>query len=242
MSFTVSNQELRKALSAVSAHAYAKEELPALSTIVFDTTPGGEVMVTASNGFTTGIAVLQPVKWDGDEGQFAITLRDVPALFKVFPDDAQDIQFDYRPDERSPLEADPEKVTRRGQLIIMDVSGIFDGKKLSLRPANLWERDVTKLWHEVAVRFRAIRTVPRRTPVNSKHLVLFKAAAAAYKEPLIVEMGDARGNLIVRCGESFVGYLVATDLEPETEAHYDTIREEWKRRLPMRLNEVKDGS
>ncbi|GAA3405007.1 hypothetical protein [Pseudarthrobacter polychromogenes] len=250
MSFTVNGEYLAKALQAVAAHAYKSDDVPHLSTLLFNVNESEELLITASNGSTTGVAFVDLWDSDGTLDAFAISLKDVGAILKVFPGkvagvDEVSIRFETEAatDFSNIISRDDEaaRAVRASKIRITDVSGMIPGKSLTLKQAWIGDRDVEQLWHHIAVRTRRLGTVPRRTAVSSQNVALFKTAAAVYKEPLIFEMGDSTGTLIVRCGEHFIGLLTPTHLDDDVTALYDKFRSEWKDRLPARLAAVQDA-
>ena len=246
MSFTVNGEYLIKALTAVSAHAYKNNDVPSMSTLLFNVNESDELLITASNGSTTGVAFVSLWDSDGTLDAFAVSLADVSAILKVFPTVKEEMSIRFElgaaADMSNVFRRDDDTVNLRASKIrITDVSGMIEGKSLTIKQAWISDRDVEQLWHHIAIRTRRLNTVPRRTAVSSGNVALFKAAATAYKEPLVFEMGDAHGTLIVRCGEHFIGLLTHTHLDEDVTALYDKFRTEWKERLPARLAAVKDA-
>lgn len=231
--FKVEAAAFTKAVVAAGAHTSKDPDLPDLSLLMFSVTANDELLLTASNGFTIGVAFAPVLESDGELHEFALHIADANLVAKVAASTAnEELTFELQR---------PAPNGKHPRLRVAEDGGLFPGKQVTVLARKDHGRNVLQLWHAIATRQRALKSIPRRTAMNPENIKKFNAAVSAYKEPLIYEFGDPQGTFLIRVGRHFIGMITPTDVAEAAE-QYDGFRQEWKDRLPMPLRSVETGS
>lgn len=226
----VGTADLRQALTAVRPHASTDKDDPEISRIRL--TIGGEnIVVTATDRFTAGLAIASTWDHDGEPGEIVEVLADdaakILAIFKSGKEAGDD-----SPQYLLRLDIDDEHVT------VTDCSGMIDGRRF--RMPRLATEDSLNVVPVLIDRAHGGRTVllddVENMTVSGDHLGRFKIAATTYKEALSLETraGSAKGSVcvLIRCGESFLGLMMPRRLLGEDRDRARDWADGWTARLP----------
>lgn len=221
--FTVYTADLRQALSSVLVHAHPKPDAPSMHRVRLELGPEN-VEVSATDSVTAALAIvsvvafdrelLEPIDLDPTDARLLL------ALFKAGQEQADDPQFMLH------VEASTT------HLRFTDVSGLFDGRSVTLlRLAH--DENMPVLRRLFSSLLRRDPGAPAALAANGSSLALFKAATAAYKQPLQLECSTTkRAAVLLSCGESFLGALMPLAQDDEQLAEAVEWRRAWERRLP----------
>lgn len=221
--FTVATHDLRAGLKAVLPH-HDPGDFPPLHRIHVEV-DDVNVTLSATNRYTAGIALVSVEDPSGDQHTFDLSPKDVRDVLSQFHGKPGKDEDD--PGELLRIDLDSKHVR------FTDCSGLFDGKALRLlRYAD--ETNFPKVGKLVAgMLARPVTTeAAKRLSVQGRYVALFKAAAEAYGESLVLEPTGANGSLVVSCGESFIGALMPVRHDEVGTAKLDEWRAAWVRRLP----------
>jgi len=221
----VGTADLRRALQAAGPHA---------STDTDDTTchrvrlAVGEhnITVSATNRYSAALALVSIEEHDGEVIDIDLSSQDVKEILALF---------------KSTKAGTDEEIgdvlqlrTTDEHFRVTDVSGLFPGKSLSL-PRLAVDGQFPDV---AAIAFKALTRPPtlsleiaERLTTAGTLLALFKSAAAAYNEPLALEMTGPGSVLVVSCGESFLGLLKAMKPNDDQLAEMTRWRDAWLTRL-----------
>lgn len=222
--FTVATHDIRAALKSVLPH-HDPGDFPPLHRVHCELDKVN-LTLSATNRYTAGIALVSVEDPSGETLSFDLSPKDVRDVLSQFQGKPGKDEDD--PGEMLRIDLD-DKHAR-----FTDCSGLFDGKSLRLlRYPD--ETNFPKVGRLVAGMLARPVTAEaaKRLSVQGKYVALFKAAAAAYAEPLVIEPTGANGSLVVSCGESFIGALMPVRHDEVGTARLDEWRAAWVRRLPV---------
>lgn len=200
--------DLRRALTALTPHMDTKDELGVLNRIRGHATDQN-LFLMATDRYTAAMAVVSLWDKDGLTG----SIRDDAMEFS--PSDAKELLALFRP-PRSKDEpagdlmleavANDAKAERR----VVDVSGLFPGKALTLPGADINDQ-FPNLARIMSRRPAETRTVLSNLTFAGEHLQKFLAAAKTYGQPLTFQpVAEKSTTMLVACGESFRGMIAGT--------------------------------
>ncbi|MHA4848795.1 hypothetical protein L1080_004505 [Rhodococcus sp. MSC1_016] len=230
-SILVGTNDLRAGLISVLVHACVDPELPGLCRIRLDV--GKEnVTVTATDRFTAGLALVSVFSHLG----YDLEETDIPwvEIIDLSVDDAQKILSIFKAGKDKADE--PEFLLRiettDTHVTVTDSSGMIDGRALKLPrlAADDAFPDLTDLFAKV---HHGKPSLLEDMAVGGKLLARFKAAAACYREALLIEATTSSRSLTIRCGESFLGVLMPVHLDDEARDKQKAWRDAWTERLPL---------
>ena len=223
-SIEVGTADLRAALAAVRVHACTEKDLPDIHRIRLAIGPEN-VTVTATDRFTAGLAIVSV--WTGLGGEPSCTVDLLPSdagkILSIFPAGKESGD---EPEYRLRLDIGDEHV------IVTDCSGLIDGRALQVPRLPTSDGGLSSIPASIAGHHDSASTMLADMSVGGEMLARFKAAAAAYKQPLEVEAHAAGRALLIRCGESFLGLLMPRSDSEETRARAREWAAAWNRRLP----------
>lgn len=223
----VNTPDLRKALSAVIPHAGQ----PGPEQVRVTATPEN-VFVQATNGVTAGLSLVSVWEHEGLSGD--------PAEDSLFLSTsmAKELLQVFKPISKPESELDDQlsvELDDAGQITVTDVSGLFPGKSWSMPHTE--KRDLFPNLPALFARALEPAVVsPERIFAQGRMIRLFTSAAAAYGEPLVLEPTPSAKQLLISCGESFLGALAQARLEEGSEKlqEFQEHRAAW----PSRLDQV----
>lgn len=222
-STTVKTGDLYAALAAVTPHAGTEPDLPATYRVRL-VADGTNLVVTASNRYTAGMAIASIEDSDAEPGTTVDLLpneaTDVMRLFKAKLDD-EELQTTIRL-----AGSGAER-----HVGFVDSSGMLDGKEFVL-PAHSIADGMPDIPTLAAGTLRRKRTATTRLVATGKFVKLFSAAATAYGESLTLEPTSETTPMVLACGESFLGLLMPSRPSDEELAKLDGWRKDWLARLP----------
>lgn len=230
MIIDVNTLDFRKALQAVLPHASTDDNIPSICCVNFTATQDN-LHLTATNRYTLAHGIASVWESDGltgspDTDSFTLSpdvAKEILALFKSTGKQAEDEMG-----EALRITVDKENLT------FLDVAGLFPGKLLQI-PRSEGEPFPIKWANRFLGALAAEVVVPERIATTGKYLKLFSSAAAAYGEPLVIEPTGEVSQILISCGESFLGILMpvrATD-ESELATQLEVWRRGWLDRLPV---------
>ncbi len=226
MILTVNTLDVRQALQSVIPHAADVKDSPAHAVVHFTATDQN-LYLTACNMQTLGHSVASVWEADGlagdpDTDGFNLPVdvaRELLALFKSSGKKKED-----EIGEALRLTIKSKTIT------VLDVSGLFPGKELTIPREDGNEYPVT-FGRMLMSAVLAEPVMPKRLTASGRLVKLFATAAAAYGEPLVIEPTDDSRRILISCGESFLGILMPIRDE-EVAGNLNAWREGWMRRLP----------
>ncbi|MHA7275349.1 hypothetical protein ACX80O_02280 [Arthrobacter sp. Hz1] len=229
MILDVNTLDLRKALQAVIPHASTDTNVPSICCVNFTATDTN-LFVTATNRYTLGHAITSVWEVDGLTGDIN---KD---SFTLTPDVAKELLGLFKSGGKQPEDEMGEclRITvEEDSLTFLDVAGLFPGKLFQI-PHEQGEPFPVKWANRLISALTADVKVPDRIATTGKYLRLFSSAAAAYNEPLLIEPTGEVSQILIACGESFLGLLMPVRASDETElaAKLQEWRRGWYDRLP----------
>lgn len=233
MKFTVSSADLRTALLAVKAHTSTDKDDLIGRSLVLTVNAEGHLLVTASDGWTSGMARVQLVhdEWAGELGALTIDRDQAAQIAGMFTSKTAELEVTVTSTETPPERAG-DKPGVINTVTIRQLGQLFGGDQLRFS-TPFQKRDVAGLWHEVG---SALRRRPASIPVtlvSPKRLAAYRAAATAYDEALQISVASEGGSLLVQCGADFIGYCHAgLPFKDETVAKE---RNAWAIELPLKM-------
>ncbi|MFJ2318394.1 hypothetical protein ACIOTN_17030 [Glutamicibacter sp. NPDC087661] len=238
LQFTVDLHTFRSALASTKTHvSNDKDDLVGRS-IDCTIRPNRELLVTATNGLTVGVARV-PIEEESfyvELGQFSMTPETAGTIIDMFAPGKEDwnVQLEVIvtfTTEQQPGEEDITvstiKVRRLGQL--------FGGDQLTVTTPVQTNKDLTRIWASLGRAAQRNRAMLPPTRFDLKRITAFRAAQTTYGEPLTVcALTNGFGSLLVLCGHYFIGMLRAdrVELEDQDKDNYDGIKEHWAKELP----------
>lgn len=237
MKITIESGQLLAALAATVAHTTSGKDDDYLRTVdvqIID----DQLMLTASNGGTTGVARAALMDTTGELSRFALDRDDVATVRSLFSGTAKDLEVTVNVMTSTPISPDdkPEVIH---QVQIRELGALFGGREIRLSTPDQSRRDVEGIWHAIAAGLRKRAPALPRTSLEPKDFALFRAAASAYKEPLSVELADGFGSLIVQCGRDFIGFCNA---DARDNPALTSARDSWRNTLPLKMRMADTGS
>lgn len=237
MKITIESGELLAALAAVVAHATSGKDDDYMRTVdvqIID----DHLMVTASNGGTTGVARAALMETSGELSRFALDRDDVATIRSLFAGTVRDLELTVttQSSASSLPGGDPDVVH---QVQIRELGSLFGGREIRLSTPDQSKRDIEAVWHAIAAGLRKRAPALPRTSLEAKDFALFRAASAAYKQPLSVEPADGFGSLIVQCGHNFIGFCNAVARDNPL---LKVARDSWRDTLPLKMRMAETGS
>lgn len=233
MKFVVVNEDLRAALLAVKAHASIDKDDMRARALDLSINADGHMLVSAANGWNAGIArvPLMQDEWSGELGRFTIDRDHAAQIAGMFREKAAELEITVTGTE-TPGEKPEDKPVIVNTVKIRQLGQLFGGDEMKFSTPHQ-DMDVATIWHEVGSALRRRPLPLPLTRVDPKRLAYFRAAAAAYDEPLQLSVADNRGALIVQCGKDFIGHCHAW--VPSSSDKVDETRMSWSNELPLKL-------
>ncbi|MFF1531469.1 hypothetical protein [Cellulomonas sp. NPDC058312] len=229
-SILVGTKDFRAAMRSVIVHTGRNPKWPEYSRVRLDIGPEN-VTLTATDRFTTGLAIVSVMTHlEAELEVLDLTPDDAAKILSLFK---AGTETDDEPEYLLRIETDETHVK------ITDSSGMIDGRSLKLPRQPLEENfpDVARLLSKA---HHAPPTILEAMAVNGPLLTRFKDAAAAYKQPLILEANIGWRSIFVRCGDSFLGTVSPAQVDDALNKGWAS---DWTRRLPDPNTEPeKDGS
>lgn len=230
MIIDVNTLDLRRALQSVIPHASTDANVPDINCVNFTATDTN-LYLTATNRYTMALGIASV--WDADDLTGDIS-RD---SFTVTPDVAKELLALFKSGGKQPEDEIGEclRITRDdGNLAFLDVGGLFPGKLFSI-PREQGEPFPIKWANRFITALTADHQVPDRIATTGQYLKLFSSAAAAYGAPLVIEPTGEVSQILISCGDSFLGLLMPVRASDETELarHLEEWRRGWYDRLPQ---------
>ncbi|WP_336792978.1 hypothetical protein [Gordonia malaquae] len=238
--FTVGTSDIRKALTAVAAHAASRPENARWWRVRIHLDNDG-ILIAASDMFSAGMAAV-PVWATGDtvidEGSFDIAPLDVQKILAVFkvgkekPQEGGSPQFLLRVqvhDEQFPAESKDDPDVTVPMITLTDVSGLIPGETLevTLLPPDDTYPDFPSMFARWRAReLSALDTVA----VAGDLLGRLKTSASAYGSSLI--LSSHSGSIVAYCGEKFIGAVSPMRLVADYRTSFDETSTAWDERLP----------
>lgn len=224
MNVIVETTDLRRALRAVTPHAHPAKELSQLHRIRL-TLDGQNVTVTATNQVSVAAGLVSVWEHgDGELGYVDLSPSDVKQILAVFPAANKTKDTEAGPDETLRIEVIEENTT------VTDISGLFPGKSLQL-PRYPDDSNFPDLRSVLAKRLTMSAKRPtERLFTSGPYVDLFAKAAAVYAKPLVFDVPDDKGTLLVTCGESFLGMLIPGRPDEEAKAEVKGWHSDWLNR------------
>lgn len=229
MIIDVNTLDLRRALQSVIPHASTDTTTPAICCVNFTVTDG-MLYLTASNRYTLGHAIASV--WDGS----GLTGDPNKDSFTLVPEVAKELLSLFKSGGKQPEDEIGEalRITlHEDSLTFLDVAGLFPGKLFQI-PREQGEPFPIKWANRLITALTAEHRVPDRIATTGKYLRLFSSAAAAYNEPLVIEPTGEVSQILISCGDSFLGLLMPVRATDESELHVklEEHRRGWYDRLP----------
>lgn len=221
---TVNTVDMRQALAAVVAHASADKDSDRLVRVRLEVT-GQNVVLTATQGFTYGLAIVSVLdNSDGELGSWdmsPVACKDVLAMFKVPTDLVDDAALRFRTDSE--------------HIEVQDVGGLFPGKTITLprMPDHDQFPDVAGIVGQTV--HEATWRLDEGVATSGPFWAVFVAAMKAYKATVHLSAAPPvaeRTRLVVQVGESFIGLLMGSSdsrMVSDLRAYRDR---DWPARLP----------
>jgi hypothetical protein len=237
MKIRIESDQLSAALAATVAHATSGKDddyMRSVDVQIID----DHLILSASNGGTTGVARAVLMETSGELSRFALDRDDVATVRGLFSGKNKDLEVTVNAMMSTPSSPDdkPEVVH---QVQIRELGALFGGREIRLTTPDYSKRDVEGLWHTIASGLRRKAPQLPRTAVEPKDVGLFRAASAAYGEPLSIEPADGFGSLLVQCGQNFIGFLHADARDNPALTH---ARDSWRNTLPLKMRMADTGS
>lgn len=226
---TVGTGDLRQALAAVRVHASTEKDDPQFNRVRL--TIGEEnLVVTASDRFTAGLAIVSIWDDSSDEGDetpiVELAPEDIVSILRIFKAGGGSSGDDV-PDYILRIEVDANEVT------VTDISGFgiaghaLTMPRLSTEPGLSGVPALIQRQQD-----GADAQLVSGLAVASEYLARFKDAGRAYGDTLMLEARADGRVLLVRCGESFLGILSPRRLDEDHLVRAKEWSEAWDRRLP----------
>jgi hypothetical protein len=237
MKVTIESDQLLAALAATVAHTTSGKDDDYLRTVdvqIID----DHLMLTASNGGTTGVARAALMDTTGELSRFALDRDDVATVRSLFAGTVKDLEVTINVMTSTPM-SPGDKPELINQVQIRELGALFGGREIRLSTPDHSKRDVEGIWHAIAAGLRKRAPALPRTSLEAKDFALFRAASAAYKEPLSVEPADGFGSLIVQCGRDFIGFCNA---DARDNPALTSARDSWRNTLPLKMRMADTGS
>lgn len=226
MILTVNTLDVRQALQSVIPHAADVKDSPAHAVVHFTATDQN-LYLTACNMQTLSHSVASVWEADGLTGDPDTDGFNLPV------DVAKELLALFKSSGRRPEDEIGEalRLTVKNKTItVLDVSGLFPGKELTIPREDGNEYPVT-FGRMLMSAVLSEPVMPKRLTASGRLVKLFATAAAAYGEPLVIEPTEDARRILISCGESFLGLLMPIRDE-EVAANLNAWREGWMRRLP----------
>lgn len=226
MILTVNTLDVRQALQSVIPHAADVKDSPAHAVVHFTATDQN-LYLTACNTQTLGHSVASVWEADGltgdpDTDGFNLPVDVAKEMLALFKSSGK------RPEDEI---GEALRLTIKAKTItVLDVSGLFPGKELTIPREDGNEYPVT-FGRMLMSAVLSEPVMPKRLTASGRLVKLFATAAAAYGEPLVIEPTEDARRILISCGESFLGLLMPIRDE-EVAGNLNAWREGWMRRLP----------
>ena len=226
MILTVNTLDVRQALQSVIPHAADVKDSPAHAVVHFTATDQN-LYLTACNMQTLGHSVASVWEADGltgdpDTDGFNLPIDVAKELLALFKSSGKRKEDEIG--EALRLTVKDKTIT------VLDVSGLFPGKELTIPREDGNEYPVT-FGRMLMSAVLSEPVMPKRLTASGRLVKLFATAAAAYGEPLVIEPTEDSRRILISCGESFLGILMPIRDE-EVAGNLNAWREGWMRRLP----------
>jgi hypothetical protein len=240
-SVEVQTTDLYAALKAIHVHTATDDDLPLLQGVHVSIRPDGNAYLMATDRFTAGLAVVSI--WDdhlgtGEEVDVDLSQENVSDLLHLF-----------KPRKNDPPEAALRLDVSAGEVHVTEVAGMIEteaDKHVGLPRSAFTDPypDVPRMIAGAIWKSTTLRRAAEETGAAGEDLLdplflsavllgRFAAAERAYRRPLVMERtAEARGALLIGCGESFVGLLMPVRAEDEQVIEHRGCQSAWLRRLP----------
>ena len=233
MKFIVFGEDLRAALTAVKAHTSTDKYDLIGRSLVLNVNNAGHLLVTASDGWTSGMARVQLIQdeWSGEIGALTIDRNHAAQIVGMFTSKTAELEVTVTSAETRP-EREGDKPGIVNTVTIRQLGQLFGGDQLRFS-TPFQKRDVEGLWHEVG---SALRRRPAAIPITlvpPKRLAAYRAASTAYEVSLQISVAGNDGSLLVQCGSDFIGFCHAG--VPYSEENVANDRAAWANELPLKL-------
>ncbi len=230
----VGTGDLRQALSAVKVHASTdKEDLRHHRVrLQFGRQ---HVTVTATDRYTGGLAIVS--LWgDAPPGGYGLTAVD------LLPDDVAKLLAIFKGGKGTTGDGvSPEQLLRLevfdDALRITDCSGMIDGRALQLPRLSGEDSALFSVVKLIEQMHRSQATGMDEMAVTGAFVTRFAEAAKVYGAALQFQ-GFGKSAMFVRCGESYLGYCTARELDRDRGERAVEHSRNWSYRLPGLLAEA----
>lgn len=232
-SVIVGTGDLRQALSAVRVHASTDKEDPAYHRVRLQL-GRQHVTVSATDRYTGALAIVS--LWgDPPAGGYSL------AAVELLPDDIAKVLAIFKGGKGTAGDGvSPEQLLRLELfddcLRITDCSGMIDGRALQIPRLSADESALVSVVQNIEQMQRSQARGLDEMAVSGPFITRFGEAAKVYGAALQFE--GYRAGVFARCGESFLGYCVARELDRDRRERADTFSRDWSYRLPGLLAEA----
>lgn len=241
MQFKVPMDLFRSALAATKTHTSTSKDDEVGRSIDLSILEQGEVLCTASDGLTIGIARV-PIDrddWLGELGRFSLTPEIASNVISMFAPGKGDMEVwleisvsfttEQRPGEEN-ITVATINFRRLGQL--------FGGDSLRVTTPVQIRKDIDAIWQRISLSARRESMKLPPTKFDLKRLGAFKSAQTTYGEQLAVASAvPSGGSLLVICGAYFIGFIYAepVDVDNVSSKRYQASKQHWAAELPARM-------
>lgn len=242
LSFVVSLGLFRAALAATKPHVASDKKNLQQRCVVVSLTDTAEIICTASDGLTSGIARIpfDPQRNPHFElGQFTLTpetCATVLSMFKIGKDEP-DTEIAVTVEFKSEREPGTSRDVPVATIQFRRMGQLFGGDELKVTEP-VQQRDVTGLWATISTSAGRAEAKIDPVKVDSPRIALFGQAQKAYEQPLIFSaVGPSMSGLCVYCGDYFAGWMAVdrVAMDKASEDRHARRRETWARVLPAGL-------
>lgn len=229
----VGTGDLRQALSAVRVHASTDKEDHRCHRVRLQF-GRQHVTVTATDRYTGALAIVS--LWgDAPPGGYGL------AAVELLPDDVVKLLAIFKGGKGTGDGLSPEHLLRLelfdDHLRVTDCSGMVDGRALQLPRMSTEDSALLSVVKLVEQMQRSQATGLDEMAVTGAFVNRFGEAAKAYSTPLQFQ-GFGKSAVHVRCGESFLGYCSARELDQDRGERAAEYSRNWSYRLPGLLAEA----
>lgn len=218
----VNTEDLRAALRAVLPHVPRANDSSDWLQVVRVSPFGDGLEVTATDRYTAALATVPVWEYDGDGADvFDLTVDQVRAFLEVFPKPGKGEEHTVRLDVLG------------GVVRLVDTSGLFDGKELTL-PIHAVDERFPEIRNALRGAIHQEEAIVGEFWLDERRLTRFAVAQRVYGYPLVFEparAGLVPTSLVVRCGPSFVGRVALSRPDEEAVREADAWARTWIDRL-----------
>lgn len=230
----VGTGDLRQALTAVRPHASTDKEDPRHHRVRLQF-GRQHVTVSATDRYTGALAIVSlwgdPPPGGYDLAAVELLPDDVAKLLAIFKGGKGTAGDGVSPEQLLRLEVFDDR------LRITDCSGMIDGRALQVPRLPSEDSALFAVVKLVEQMQRSQATGIDEMAVTGAFVTRFGEAAKTYGAALQFA-GFGAGALFVRCGESFLGYCTARELDRDRHDRAADYSRDWSYRLPGLLDEA----